>query len=123
MASAAVPAAGPVQRALKAALERALKPTHIVIENESHRHAGPPGRESHFNVLIVSEVFAGKPPLARHRLVHAAVAEAEVSGSGSVALPVHALSISAVTPAQWNAGAVLHATPACAHDKELARAE
>ena len=97
-----------MQRALVVALQRALAPTHLAIENESHRHAGPPGRESHFKVLIVSQAFVDKPPLARHRMVHAAVAEA------GGALPVHALSISAVTPTQWAAGAGLHATPACA---------
>ena len=116
MASAAAGAsaassAGPVERALAAALSRALAPTHLAIENESWKHAGGAGRESHFKVLVVSAAFDGKPPLARHRMVHAAAAEA--GGAGGSALPVHALSISAVTPAQFAAGAGLHATPDC----------
>ena len=44
--------------------------------------------------LIVSKQFEGKPPLARHRLVHAAIAE-EIKA-------IHAFSIGkAMTPAQW----------------------
>ena len=105
--AAGAAAGGPVQRALVSALRASpLAPVHLAIENESSRHAGGPGRESHFKVLVVSAAFQGLPPLARHRLVHAAVAP-------PAAPPVHALSISAVTPAQWAAGASLHATPDC----------
>jgi stress-induced morphogen len=111
-AAASASAAGPVERALAAALTRALSPTHLAIENESSKHAGGAGRESHFKVLVVSAAFDGKPPLARHRMVHAAVADAGGAGAAA-ALPVHALSISAVTPAQFAAGAGLHATPDC----------
>jgi len=110
MASAAEVAAGPVERALTAALQRALAPAHLAITNESSRHAGGAGRETHFKVLVVSDAFSGKPPLARHRMVHAAVGAAD---GGASSLPVHALSISAVTPEQWAAGAGLHTTPDC----------
>ena len=44
--------------------------------------------------LVVSAQFEGKAPLARHRLVHAALAE-EIKA-------IHAFSIGkAMTPAQW----------------------
>lgn len=46
-----------------------------------------------FSALIVSDKFAGKPPLARHRLVHAALRDE---------LPhIHAFSQRALTVQQW----------------------
>jgi BolA-like protein 1 len=53
--------------------------------------------ETHFKVLIVSPVFDTIPTLVgRHRLVNTILAD-ELSQSG----PIHALSIVAKTPAQW----------------------
>uniref|UniRef100_A0A8B9ZBE9 BolA family member 1 n=1 Tax=Buteo japonicus TaxID=224669 RepID=A0A8B9ZBE9_9AVES len=62
--------------------------------DESSRHGGPPGAETHFAVVVVSGRFAGLPPLQRHRLIHAAL-HAELAG------PLHALAIVAKTPQQW----------------------
>ncbi|XP_055648386.1 LOW QUALITY PROTEIN: bolA-like protein 1 [Falco peregrinus] len=87
-------AEGPLARAIRAKLDAALQPTHLQVLDESPRHGGPPGAESHFRVVVVSERFAGLPPLQRHRLVHAAL-DTELAG------PLHALAIVARTPQQW----------------------
>ena len=80
---------------------------HVALVDESHKHTR--GLETHFAVAVVSAAFAGMPLLARHR----AVMEAARGGAGGE-LPVHALSIRAHTPAQWEAaGAVVQATPPC----------
>lgn len=81
------------------------------IVNESFKHNVPKGSESHFKVLIVSSAFEGKSVIDRHRMVNAAAGD----GSGA-SIPVHALSISAKTPAQFAAMAVpvIHDTPNCA---------
>lgn len=72
-----------------------LSPTLIRIDDDSHLHAGHAGaREGgHYRLLIVSEAFGNKNPVARHKLVHAAVAHLMQNG-------VHALSIKALTPAE-----------------------
>ena len=60
----------------------------------------PPESESHFKVIIVSEKFTtAKTPLARHRMVNTVLSQelAPKDQGGSV----HALSIVAKTPAQW----------------------
>ena len=60
----------------------------------------PPESESHFKVVIVSAKFeTAKSPLARHRMVNSVLSEelAPPSQGGTV----HALSIVAKTPAQW----------------------
>ncbi len=78
---------------LRAALEQALAPSELEIEDDSARHAGHAGaREGgHFKVRIVSEAFRGKTAIQRHRLVFAAVA-------GLMKTDIHALNIDARTP-------------------------
>ena len=86
---------GDVAEAMRAKLTAALNPTHLVIEDDSHRHAGHsgarPGGESHFNVAIDSAAFVGLRPVERQRLVHRILAE-ELAG------PVHALSLKLGAP-------------------------
>lgn len=78
---------------LRARLTAALEPTWLEIHDDSHLHAGHAGaREGgHYRVGIASPRFVGLPPLARHRLVYAAVGELMAQG-------VHALSIDARLP-------------------------
>jgi len=84
-----------VAEAMRAKLTASLNPTLLVVEDDSHRHAGHagarPGGESHFNVAIDSAAFVGLKPLERQRLVHRVLAE-ELAG------PVHALSLKLGTP-------------------------
>ena len=84
-----------VAETMRAKLTERFAPTRLVIVDESHRHAGhagaQPGGETHFNVTIVSPVFAGLNRVARQRLVYEALA-AEIAGG------VHALSLTTVTP-------------------------
>ena len=78
---------------IKARLERELSPTHIDIVDESHLHAGHVGAASgagHFSVTVVSDKFAGKSAIQRHRMVYMAVDDLMRS-------EIHALSIQALT--------------------------
>ena len=78
----------------------------IEIINESSKHNVPPDSESHFKVLVVSEMFESLSLIQRHRLVNSALKE-ELSG------PIHALSIQAMTPSQWLASPIVNNTPPC----------
>lgn len=72
----------------------ALQPLALEIRDDSHRHAGHEGARDgrgHFHVDIVSPVFAGLAPLARHRCIYAAL-------GGLMQTDIHALSIRARTP-------------------------
>jgi len=62
-----------IEQALKIAF--APRELEVVDDSESHRgHGGfQEGGESHYNVRIRTERFAGKNRLARHRAVHAAL--------------------------------------------------
>lgn len=93
---------------IRAALDAALAPVHLVLEDDSHKHAVPSGQGSHWNALIVSAAFEGRPAVARHRAVYAALS-AELAGG------LHALALTTLTPAEWAArgGGGPAATPPC----------
>ena len=81
---------------IRAALELAITPQRLVIEDESHKHAGHAGAATgrgHFRVEIVAESFTGETLLARHRRVYEALSEL-------MQTDIHALSLRARTPAE-----------------------
>lgn len=88
---------GAVADAITAKLNHAFSPTRLEVVDDSHRHHGHAGHreggESHFNLLIEAEAFAGKARVQRQRLIFQALAE-EMAG------PVHALSIVAKAPGE-----------------------
>ena len=72
----------------------ALQPVTLDVIDDSHKHAGHAGArggQGHFSVQIVSAAFTGKLPLARHRLVYAALGD-------MLQTDIHALAIRARTP-------------------------
>jgi len=78
-------------------LVAALHPSRLDLVNESQLHEGhrssPGTGESHFRLLIVADVFAGKSRLERHRLINELLRD-EISGG------VHALAIKACAPGE-----------------------
>jgi BolA protein len=80
--------------AIRKAIENALAPVALEIEDESHKHVGHAGAQDgrgHFRVAVVSGAFVGLNPIARHRAVYAAVGELMTTD-------IHALTISARAP-------------------------
>jgi BolA protein len=86
-----------VEDQIREKLTRAFAPVSLAVVNDSHRHAGhassPGTGMSHFSIKVVSEAFAGKSRVERHRLVNAALAD-ELAG------PVHALAVTALAPGE-----------------------
>jgi BolA protein len=77
-------------------LSAALAPVDLVVEDESHRHVGHAGARDgrgHFRVRVVSAMFAGMAPLARHRAVYAALDDL-------MQTDIHMLAIDARAPAE-----------------------
>lgn len=71
-----------------------LSPESLEVFDDSHEHAGHAGARDgggHYQLVIVSREFAGKPQVARHRLVYQALADL-MPGR------IHALAIRAYTP-------------------------
>ena len=84
------------QNSIQQKLENAFSPSHLEVTNESHMHNLPPGSESHFKVVIVSNSFDGKMLIARHRLINEVLKE-ELDGQ------IHALALHTLTSDEWDA--------------------
>ncbi|MEO6950987.1 MAG: BolA family protein [Polyangia bacterium] len=91
---------------IEATLKSALEPVHLEVVNESHMHSVKPGSETHFKVVIVAPAFESLGLLARHRKVNELL-------SAELAAGLHALSIHALSPSQWEAGGHDLSSPAC----------
>ena len=78
-------------------LTMGLNPLALDVEDESDRHHGHAGAreggETHYRVYIVSESFAGKSRVARHRLVYDQLGEEFAAG-------LHALALRALAPGE-----------------------
>jgi len=79
---------------IESALQAAFAPKELRVKDQSHLHAGHAGaREGlgHFDVMIVSDAFAGANALTRHKMVY------EALGS-LMETDIHALRIRALAP-------------------------
>jgi len=78
-------------------LTEALVPTRLVVEDDSHHHAGHAGHdgggESHFNVLVVSEKFNSISRVQRQRMIYE-ILEDEIRER------IHALQLKTITPTE-----------------------
>jgi len=75
----------------------ALAPARLDLLDQSAQHAGhagaAPGGNTHWKLTIVSAAFAGKPTVARHRMIYQALGEL-------MQHPIHALEITARAPGE-----------------------
>jgi len=97
---------GPVEQQIADIVTAALAPTTLELANESHMHSVPPGSESHFKLLVVSDAFNGQRKVARHQRLYALLAE-------QLAGPVHALALHTHTPEEWQALGSVPDSPNC----------
>jgi BolA protein len=88
---------GAILEAIHDKLTASFRPSRLEVQDDSARHAGHagsrPGGDSHFNVTIESEAFAGQSKVARQRMVYRVLAT-ELAG------PLHALSVKALAPGE-----------------------
>jgi BolA family transcriptional regulator, general stress-responsive regulator len=96
--------AGEIRRRLGA-----LAPLQLELLDESARHAGhagaAPGGNTHWKLTIVSAAFAGRPKLARHRMIYQALGDLMQN-------PIHALTIGAHAPGEPGAASLPDQTDA-----------
>ncbi len=82
-----------MRKIIESKLTKALRPTHLMVENESHKHKGHAGDdgsgESHFSVVISSGKFKGLSRVKCHAMV-VKILESEFKS-------VHSISISVKT--------------------------
>lgn len=83
-----------VQETIEMKLNDALQLAHLEVVNESGNHNVPPGSESHFKVVLVSDEFDGERLIKRHQRVNKILAE-ELRDA------IHALAIHTYTAGEW----------------------
>ena len=83
-----------IQERIVQKLAEAVTLQHLEVINESGNHNVPAGSESHFKVVLVSEVFETMPLVGRHRKVNGIL-------SHELANDIHALAIHTYTEKEW----------------------
>jgi len=97
---------GPIQAIIEKKLQEHFNPSHLTVVNESYKHSVPKGSESHFKVVVISDLFEKQTHLQRHRSVNSVLKdELKI---------IHALAIQAKTPKQWkDSNQFIDSTPNC----------
>lgn len=79
---------------IEAALTTRFAPQGLVVQDDSHLHAGhggaAPGGQTHYTVTMVAAEFTGMNRVARTRLVNDALATEFASGLHALALKLKA---------------------------------
>ena len=83
-----------IENTIKTKLTAKFSPSYLEVVNESHMHNVPTNSETHFKVTVVSDEFASKRLIQRHRMVNELLSE-ELAG------PVHALAMHTYTLEDW----------------------
>ena len=94
---------------IELSLDEGLVLLHLDVADESHGHNVPPGSESHFKVVAVSDQFDGMSRLDRHRRINGLLKEEFETG-------MHALALHTYTVSEWRARfGEAPMSPPCAH--------
>ena len=84
-----------VAETIRSKIEKAFSPSRLIVEDESHKHAGHAGAreggETHFRLIVVADAFEGMSRVERHRSVTSALKD-------EMGNPIHALAIKTLTP-------------------------
>ena len=96
-----------IRNQIKNKLDGCLSPVHLEVIDESYMHAAGPNAESHFRVVVATDIFEGVSLVARHRMINSALKEEFKKG-------LHALVIQAFSTSEWNnRRAPLKSPPQC----------
>lgn len=82
-----------MQNQIQTLLHSELQPHFFEVTNESHMHNVPPGSESHFKIVLVSDQFEGLALIKRHQLVYKVLANEMKQ--------VHALALHTLTASEY----------------------
>ena len=96
-----------IQNRIKDLLIKDFHPSVLKIINESFKHNVPKDSESHFKVLIVSEVFKDIKNVKRHQIIYKSL--------GEIMKHIHALSINCFDEGEYSKNPLILDSPNCAH--------
>jgi BolA family transcriptional regulator, general stress-responsive regulator len=95
-----------IKQMIVAKINEVFPKIYFEVKNESFMHHVPEGSETHFRVVIVSELFEGKKILQRHRIV-----QSELKECFALVKAVHLVTH---TPTEWESiHNLLDRSPSC----------
>lgn len=95
-----------IQTLIENKLRDGLTPAYMQVDNESHMHNVPDDAETHFKLVLVSEMFTGQRSVQRHQQVYKLLADELKAG-------VHALAMHTFSPQEWSERQQVPASPDC----------
>ena len=96
-----------IENKIKAIINTNLRPSVLNIINESSMHNVPANSESHFKIIIVSDIFKDVTRVNRHKIIYKTL--------GSVMDEIHALSIYAFDINEFDTNPMVLDSPNCAN--------
>ena len=96
-----------IENKIKAIINTNLSPSVLNIINESSMHNVPTNSESHFKIIIVSDIFKDVTSVNRHKIIYKTL--------GSVMDDIHALSIYAFDINEFDTNLMVLDSPNCAN--------
>ena len=94
-----------IQAQIEDLISSNFEPQYFEVLNESHMHNVPPGSESHFKLVLVTDKFEGKRSVARHQMVYGAMDD--------MMSQIHALALHTYTPEEFQEVGAAPASPDC----------
>lgn len=101
---------GPLEKSILNKLEETFLGDVFELTNESHMHSSGLGGESHFKLLIISELFGEMSRVERQQKIHGLLKTEFAAG-------VHALSLRLLTPEENEKKNSKFKSPPCASQK------
>jgi BolA protein len=83
-----------IEKIIREKVERTFPSAEYELLNESHMHNVPANSETHFKLTLITDEFAGKRLIQRHRALNELLAD-ELAGG------VHALALHTYTPEEF----------------------
>ena len=100
---------GKIESTIKNLLIDKFNPSLLSITNESYMHNVPEGSESHFKIVLVSDLFKDIPKIKQHQKIYKVL--------GKLMNSIHALSIYSFDEMEYENNPLIIDSPNCANKK------
>ena len=98
-----------IESTINKIINESYNPLYIELVNESFMHNVPRGSESHFKLVVVSNIFKNMTLVQRHKHIY--------SSLNTTMNNIHALSISAFDIEEFKLNPAKSKSPDCIHKK------
>tara|TARA_B110000467_G_C17879393_1_gene244010 strand:+ start:50 stop:361 length:312 start_codon:yes stop_codon:yes gene_type:complete len=98
-----------IESTINKIINESYNPLYIELVNESFMHNVPRGSESHFKLVVVSNIFKNMTLIQRHKHIYSCL--------NTIMNNIHALSINAFDTEEFRLNPDISRSPNCIHKK------